>query len=132
MTIQDDSYSIKDIMEKFVVQGKTADEVQGLYQDGVNHDSVDLRQVMALDLVDRDELIEEVREREAVAKQKIKAIFEEARRKKEVEENEAVKSPEEQKSTIGGRSQSQKYDEGSTGKKTASNQPSKSSQQATE
>jgi len=57
MTIQDDAYSVRDIMEKFTIQGESWEQRQGLYQDEVSHESQDLRQVIAMDLVDRDELL---------------------------------------------------------------------------
>lgn len=71
-TIQDDSFTIRDIMERFTISGETYQEKQGLYQDEVSHESQDLRQAMAMDLVDRDELLSEVKIRQAMAAQKIR------------------------------------------------------------
>ncbi|AXH73912.1 MAG: hypothetical protein [Microviridae sp.] len=75
MTIQDDSYSIREIMEKFTIQGELVENRRGgLYQEEVSHESEDLRQVMNMDLVDRDELMDSVKLRQAIASQKLKDL----------------------------------------------------------
>lgn len=61
MTIQDDSYTVREIMEKFAIQGETWDQKNSQFQEEVTHDSLDLRQVMNMDLVDRDELLSEAK-----------------------------------------------------------------------
>lgn len=71
MTVQDDSYTVREIMEKFTIQGETWDEKQGLFQDEVSHESQDLRRVMTLDLVDRDELLSEAQLKAHMATQKL-------------------------------------------------------------
>lgn len=88
MTVQDDSYTVKEILEKFSVG-----EISGLFQEPsfqeeASHDSIDLRKVAASDLVDRLELLEEVKERQAEATRKNKErLEEEARRKKQSDED---------------------------------------------
>ncbi|WNK13039.1 MAG: hypothetical protein [Microvirus sp.] len=71
-TVQDDSYSIEEILQKFSV-GEFQHEVeQPTYQDGASHESIDLRQVASSDLIDRMELLIEVKQKQALlaAKQK--------------------------------------------------------------
>ncbi|WNK13096.1 MAG: hypothetical protein [Microvirus sp.] len=71
-TIQDDSYTIKEILEKFSVGEITGEMRQPNFQEGASHESIDLRQAGAADLVDRMELLDSVRERQRVAAQKLK------------------------------------------------------------
>ncbi|AXH74886.1 MAG: hypothetical protein [Microviridae sp.] len=88
-TIQDDSYTIKEILEKFTRTGETLDERNATYQgeeNEVSHESQDLRQVMAMDLVDRDELMSDVQERQIRASQRLKQIRDQEGAKKEAEE----------------------------------------------
>lgn len=65
-TIQDDSYSVREIFEKFTVAGETFEDLQRTrdFQEGASHESLDLRQVMAMDLVDRQELLADVKLRQ--------------------------------------------------------------------
>ncbi|WNK14042.1 MAG: hypothetical protein [Microvirus sp.] len=97
-TIQDDSYTIREIMEKFTIHGTPIEEGQELaqYQDEVTHDSPDLRRVQAMDLVDRDEVYADVLERQNIASQKIidwknKIDEENATKIREHEEQESEK-----------------------------------------
>lgn len=64
MTIQDDSYTVQEILEKFSVGELSGVVREPLFQEGASHDSVDLRQVMTSDLIDRMELLEDVKERQ--------------------------------------------------------------------
>lgn len=70
-TIRDDAYTVREIMEKFVIHGQSVESGNGLYQDEVTHESVDLRQVQNLDLVDRDELLHDIKIRQVEAREKL-------------------------------------------------------------
>lgn len=74
-TIRDDSYTIREIMEKFTIHGTPIMEgkEKALYQgDEVSHDSADLSKIPNMDLVDYDELLSDVKARQHAAAAKIK------------------------------------------------------------
>lgn len=78
-TIQDQDYTVREIMEKFTLHGETMEEKMGLFNgddDEVTHDAMDLREVMNMDLVDRDELMESVKLRQQIATEKYREQLE--------------------------------------------------------
>lgn len=115
LTIQDDSYTIKEIMEKFTVSGKPD---IGLFQDHegeLNHDALDLRQVTNMDLVDRDELMTHFVNRQNEAKAKLEKLRAEAEQKEADEENRReleaeIKRQKESDKQSAKRSQSRKFE----------------------
>jgi len=78
MTIQDEAFTIREIMDKFVLHGETWEQQANgnLYQENADHDSMDLRSIIAMDLVDRDELMTDVIRRQNDAQNKLRAYRE--------------------------------------------------------
>lgn len=122
-TIEDDSYTVREIMEKFTIHGETFAErkTQALYQDEATHDSLDLRQVQSMDLVDKDELYSSVLNRQAEASRKLQDLrekFDAENAEKVAREKEAYNDEQDAKQA----KRSEKYGEKEKASKNASNE----------
>lgn len=75
MTVPDDSYSIKELLEKHIRGSRIDDTLyrpEGGYADGADYDSEDLEKLQHLDLFDREEKLTELKELQKQQEQSLK------------------------------------------------------------
>lgn len=71
MTVPDESYSVRELLEKFTQGTLGPIQKQPLFDEGVNFDSDDLEKIAHMDLVDKAEVMAAIQERIAILKRKL-------------------------------------------------------------